>query len=61
MDEATTFVTEQMTKPVFAFDSESHGRVIIATAHVQYVELEIGAVSEDTSVIDLLEVAIGGR
>jgi len=61
LDAATTIVEEQLRLPIFSFDSDSHGRVIILSAHVQYAELEIGDVRGDTSVIDLLEVAMGGN
>lgn len=41
-DDATHIVQRRLEMPSFAFDSEGEGRVIIRTAHVQYVEIEEG-------------------
>lgn len=41
-DDATRMVQRRLEMPTFAFDAERQGRVIVRTAHVQYVEIEEG-------------------
>ncbi|MDX1933757.1 MAG: hypothetical protein SFU56_14255 [Capsulimonadales bacterium] len=42
LDEATSQIQRRLDLPTFAFDSEGRGRVIVRTAHIQYVEIEVG-------------------
>jgi hypothetical protein len=40
LDEATTMVQRRMEFPSFAFDSDRQARIILRTAHIQYIEIE---------------------
>jgi hypothetical protein len=40
LDEATTLVQRRMEFPSFAFDSDRQARIILRTAHIQYIEIE---------------------
>lgn len=42
MDDATRRVEERLRQALFSFNSDSHGRIIVVTSHVQYVEIESG-------------------
>ena len=42
LDEATTMVQHRMEFPSFAFDSDRQARIILRTAHIQYIEIEAG-------------------
>jgi len=42
LDAATRYAQERLLKPSFFFDSVDHGRVIVVSANVQYVEIEEG-------------------
>ena len=46
LDEATTIVQRRMEFPSFAFDTDQLARVILRTAHIQYIEIEAGEHSE---------------
>ena len=42
LDEATAQIQGRLDLPSFVFDSEGRGRVIVRTAHIQFVEIEQG-------------------
>lgn len=39
-EDAVARVEERLQRRTFTFDSENHGRVLVVSEHVQYVELE---------------------
>jgi hypothetical protein len=41
-EEALSLVEQRLDKRHFSFHSENRGRVLVVSAHVQYVELEAG-------------------
>jgi hypothetical protein len=46
LDEATTMLQRRMEFPSFAFDTDQQARVILRTAHIQYVEIAAGEHNE---------------
>ena len=40
LEAAEKRVEERLDKRIFALESESHGRIMVVSAHVQYVEIE---------------------
>lgn len=51
LDDASRLVQERLTTPSFVFDSPKEGRVIIISAHVQYVEIEEEGCGDDVRVL----------
>lgn len=41
--EAVEMVMEKLNKRFFDFDSETEGHVVVQSAHVRYVEIELGS------------------